>query len=281
MMEHLKWADKIVHDAPYEYTVEFLNSIHADFIVHGDDIPVDENGKSLYDEVKDANMLRIVKRTEGVSTTDYITRVLAYNSKDVDDLPFITLASQNERLLVTSTRLNLFAGKVRVPTEEDVVIYVDGSFDLFHVGHAEILKKAKDMGTYLIVGIHDDQTVNARKGGKFPITTLNERVLSVLGCKHVDDVIIGPLLRVTKSLISSMGITYVVSGSHRKDDFEVDFEEDPYKVPKELKMMRYVKSDFDYLDIKLLIHRVKQRRELYVMRNKKKLEAEAYRSIKI
>jgi len=36
------------------------------------------------------------------------------------------------------------------------VVYIDGAFDLFHIGHVEALKHAKSLGTYLIVGIHED-----------------------------------------------------------------------------------------------------------------------------
>ncbi|KAG5043067.1 hypothetical protein JHK87_006982 [Glycine soja] len=35
----------------------------------------------------------------------------------------------------------------------------DGAFDLFHAGHVEILRLARDLGDFLLVGIHTDQTV--------------------------------------------------------------------------------------------------------------------------
>ena len=45
----------------------------------------------------------------------------------------------------------------REPKSDDVVVYIDGSFDLLHIGHVATLKKAKSLGTYLIVGLHDDE----------------------------------------------------------------------------------------------------------------------------
>lgn len=54
---------------------------------------------------------------------------------------------------------------------------------LFNVGHIEFLKRAREMGDYLLVGIHDDQTVNAIKGVNYPLMNLHERVLSVLACR--------------------------------------------------------------------------------------------------
>ena len=46
------------------------------------------------------------------------------------------------------------------PKASDKVIYIDGDFDMLHNGHLEALKKAKEMGDFLYVGIHDDNIVN-------------------------------------------------------------------------------------------------------------------------
>jgi cytidyltransferase-like protein len=66
---------------------------------------------------------------------------------------------------------------------DDIIVYVDGAFDLFHVGHIDILREAKKLGTYLIVGVHSDQTVNKKRGNGYPIMNLHERVLGVLSCR--------------------------------------------------------------------------------------------------
>lgn len=73
---------------------------------------------------------------------------------------------------------------------------------MFHSGHIETLKyvlfgtrkadfnnkcihsrAAKELGDFLLVGIHDDYTVNKHKGRNFPIMNLHERTLSVLSCR--------------------------------------------------------------------------------------------------
>lgn len=61
---------------------------------------------------------------------------------------------------------------------------------MFHCGHMEILKEAKKRGDYLIVGVHADTIVNKHRGSNLPLMNLHERVLSVLGCRFVDDVLI-------------------------------------------------------------------------------------------
>merc|ERR1719223_2192668 len=76
LLEHIKWIDEIVHDVPYSPQLATLERARADFCVHGDDMPVNSQGVGAYDRIRDAGKLRIVKRTEGVSTTDLIGRLL-------------------------------------------------------------------------------------------------------------------------------------------------------------------------------------------------------------
>lgn len=47
---------------------------------------------------------------------------------------------------------------MRQPT--DKVVYVDGAFDLFHVGHIKVLERAKQLGTFLLVGVLDDEVTS-------------------------------------------------------------------------------------------------------------------------
>lgn len=63
------------------------------------------------------------------------------------------------------------------------MVYVPGAFDLFHVGHVDLLEKCHELGSYIIVGLHNDWDVNRYKGKNYPIMNLQERVLSVLACK--------------------------------------------------------------------------------------------------
>lgn len=76
-------------------------------------------------------------------------------------------------------------------------VYVAGAFDLFHVGHLDFLEKAKELGDYLIVGLHTDPVVNNYKGSNYPIMNLHERVLSVLACKVIMFLINTKMLRPT------------------------------------------------------------------------------------
>ncbi len=62
-----------------------------------------------------------------------------------------------------------------------------GTFDLFHVGHLNILKRAKELGDYLVVAVSSD-AFNAVKGKKCVIPDY-ERMAIVEAIKYVDEVI--------------------------------------------------------------------------------------------
>lgn len=76
---------------------------------------------------------------------------------------------------------------------------------MFHAGHVAILKQAREFGDYLIAGVHSDEVVNAQRGFNMPIMNLNERVLSVLGCAYVNDVLIDAPLRITRFVMYGYG----------------------------------------------------------------------------
>ena len=72
---------------------------------------------------------------------------------------------------------------------EKVIGYTQGTFDMFHIGHLNLIKNAKRHCDYLIVGVNDDDLVESYKN-KRPIVPLNERVEIVRAIKYVDEVIL-------------------------------------------------------------------------------------------
>lgn len=67
--------------------------------------------------------------------------------------------------------------------EKKVKVFTSGSFDLFHVGHLNILEKSAALGDELIVGVSTDELIMEYKGMK-PIIPFEERfrIVSALAC---------------------------------------------------------------------------------------------------
>lgn len=70
-----------------------------------------------------------------------------------------------------------------------VIGYTTGVFDMFHIGHLRLLKKAKLHCDYLIVGVSSDELVQSYKN-KLPVIPLSNRMEIINSLKYVDEVII-------------------------------------------------------------------------------------------
>jgi ethanolamine-phosphate cytidylyltransferase len=80
MVESVKWVDEVITGVPYDLTPAFLERlIHEhkiDYVIHGDDPCLLPDGTDAYAYAKKAGRFRVIKRTEGVSTTDIVGRML-------------------------------------------------------------------------------------------------------------------------------------------------------------------------------------------------------------
>jgi len=68
------------------------------------------------------------------------------------------------------------------------IIFTGGSFDLFHTGHLNVLKKSKKLGDYLIVAVSTNKLIKMYKGTN-PILNYNQRVAIIKELKCVDKVV--------------------------------------------------------------------------------------------
>lgn len=80
-LRHCKWVDEVIPDAPWVLTKEFLDEHRIDFVCH-DDIPYASAGSDdIYAEIKKMGRFHATQRTEGVSTTELINRIIANYEK--------------------------------------------------------------------------------------------------------------------------------------------------------------------------------------------------------
>lgn len=69
-----------------------------------------------------------------------------------------------------------------------VIGYTTGVYDMFHIGHLNILRRAKEQCDYLVVGVSTDELVQKDKS-KTPIIPFAERCAIVEAIKYVDKVV--------------------------------------------------------------------------------------------
>ncbi|KAL0374683.1 UNVERIFIED_CONTAM: Ethanolamine-phosphate cytidylyltransferase [Sesamum radiatum] len=263
LVSGLKWVDEVIPNAPYEITEDFMNRLFKehkiDYIIHGDDPCLLPDGTDAYALAKKVGRYKQIKRTEGVSSTDIVGRILSCikdaksevvcpeSSGEFDNLNntqhnrSLTNGGHISHFLPTSRRIVQFSNG-KGPGPNSRVVYIDGAFDLFHAGHVEILKRARQLGDFLLVGIYADQTVSELRGSHFPLMNLHERSLSVLACRYVDEVIIGAPWEVTKDMITTFNISLVVHGTIAEKNPLLNGESDPYVVPKSMGIFHMLES---------------------------------------
>ena len=104
--------------------------------------------------------------------------------------------------------------------------YTTGVYDMFHIGHLNIIKKAKEKCDYLIVGVTTDELCYKRKK-KYPIICESERKAIIESNKYVDKVIYQSDMDKLKA-VKEYGINVVFVGSDWKgtpswNQYEKDF----------------------------------------------------------
>lgn len=96
-------------------------------------------------------------------------------------------------------------------------VFVNGTFDLLHVGHLQLLNFAKSYGDYLIVAIDTDDRVREKKGPTRPIHNQDERSFFLRMLKPVDQVELFSSDQELEELIKGFNPDTMIVGSDWKD----------------------------------------------------------------
>lgn len=256
-----RWVDEVVPGVPYimteEYLLDIIERYKIDYVVHGDD-PCIVNGKDVYESAVKLGKYLTIPRTEGISTTDIVGRMLLMtrshheavdtdkSSESVLGSAVVTSATEKGRsnFLTTSRTIRLFGAGNQAPKKDSKIVYLAGSWDMFHAGHATILERARQYGDYVIVGVYNDRVVNEIHGLNLPILTMQERVLSVLGCKWVDDVLLDAPYILTRDMISSLRISVVLKGSVGPSSNPDPSLPDPFAAAAEMGILQQVDASW-------------------------------------
>ncbi len=96
-------------------------------------------------------------------------------------------------------------------------VWVNGTFDIVHLGHIQMLKKAANLGDFLIVGVDSDRRVKELKGEQRPINKLLSRITLLEAIKYVDRVVSFDSDEELETLIKTMRPAIMVIGEEYKD----------------------------------------------------------------
>ena len=89
-------------------------------------------------------------------------------------------------------------------------------FDLFHAGHIMMLKEAKSVCDYLIVGLQTDPTIDRPEKNK-PIQSVVERFIQLESCKYVDEIVVYATEKDLLDILYSYPINIRVVGEEYRD----------------------------------------------------------------
>eukprot|EP00889_Picochlorum_renovo_P001023 jgi/Picre1/28053/NNA_001012.t2 len=309
LVESVKWVDEVLTGVPYDLTPEFLDELFTkhriDYVIHGDDPCILPDGTDAYAYAKKSGRFMMIKRTEGVSTTDIVGRMLMcsrnnrrflssgtedltrafsmghrqdddgdqrHNLVDMDnecdnyseskesydgvtprkkasDIELDVRPVTVSRFMPTSRRIVQFSSGKVAPAGSKIV-YIDGAFDLFHVGTLRYSKL---------------------RGRRVTFCWLVFTQMRM----YTDEVIIGAPSTITEDLLKTFNISIVVRGTmHEISDRKAASELDRYKVTSDKKILKYLKSPSNMTSAKL-IQRIVKNREQFESRQARKTKTEA------
>lgn len=135
-----------------------------------------------------------------------------------------------------------------------IKVFVNGTFDIIHRGHLELLQYARSLGDELLVAIDSDKRVKELKGPSRPINNQNDRRFLLESLKYVDRVCFFNTDEELINTIKQYDVDIMVKGS--------DYKGYPVIGQEYCKRIEYFKLQDEYSTTKT-IQRIVDRRRLY------------------
>ena len=271
--------------------------------MHGDDPCYLPDGTDAYAIPKKLGKYREIKRTEGVSTTDLVARLLEF--ADSSDGGKGTTKSSSDgnskrhesRFCTTASRIAQFAAKVsysktsKIHTEDkqrkrkgkeekrkngnakdnNTCCYVVGAFDVFNAGHVELLEECSVAADKVICAVIADEYLTSDQTNQPPpMLNQSERAMSAIACRHCDDVVVGAPARITDDICKTFNVTAVVF----EDDASITAQDRKVCEKNGVEILSVREKHFSRKKI-TIAKRVQANRALFEARQKRKMASEA------
>jgi glycerol-3-phosphate cytidylyltransferase len=94
-----------------------------------------------------------------------------------------------------------------------------GTFDVLHVGHVRLLRRARDLGTRLVVGVSSDE-LNLRKKGRAPVFDQSERMEILASLRCVDRVFLEESLEQKREYVLAERADVLIMGHDWEGRFD-------------------------------------------------------------
>ncbi|KAI3657263.1 hypothetical protein MP638_005274 [Amoeboaphelidium occidentale] len=203
ILEACSFVDQVVPNAPYYTSIEWLDRFQCEVCVHGDDVTTTADGTDCYAEVKLCKRYVECKRTIGISTTDLVQRVLSSSSSSSSGGGLNDSNSDDDVMMMMYSveRIIDFGLHKRLNNKKDdlPMVLCVGVFDVFNYSHVELLQKVKEnnSGLKVVIGLlhyteenNNNNNNKTKKKKTLLLLGLYERLLCLLSCKYVDDVVV-------------------------------------------------------------------------------------------
>lgn len=105
-----------------------------------------------------------------------------------------------------------------------------------------------------------------------PLMNLHERVLSVLGCQYVDDVLIDAPYEITPEMIARLNISEVLTGT-KHDEIGVAYAENMYDYPKRAGVLKVIESPSTF-NLAYIVQRIRKNQKAFEAKFDRKMKAE-------
>ncbi|OBZ87594.1 Choline-phosphate cytidylyltransferase B [Choanephora cucurbitarum] len=135
-VRHCKWVDEVVQDAPWFVDQEFLDSHRIDYVAHDAEPYQSRESGDVYAFVKDQGRFLPTERTEGISTSDLITRIVrdydAYLRRNLErgvTAKELNISFLKERKIKTKKSIQDLRKTIKTAINDTMLLWEDKSHD--------------------------------------------------------------------------------------------------------------------------------------------------------